>query len=125
MPDAVSSRRDFEHMITGYDASIAYVDSHVAQVLDELDRQGVLDDAAIIISADHGDAFGEHGRYPFSPIELYDMTEDPYQTRDIAAESPEIVGACSALMESWLQQQMAKSAWVCDPLSEILRERTP
>jgi arylsulfatase A-like enzyme len=63
MPGAVRSRRDFEHMVTGYDAAIAYVDHHVQLVLDELDRQGVLDDAVILISADHGDAFGEHGIY--------------------------------------------------------------
>ena len=29
MPGSVASRRDFEHMVTGYDASIAYVDHHV------------------------------------------------------------------------------------------------
>ncbi|HNT36169.1 MAG TPA: sulfatase-like hydrolase/transferase, partial [bacterium] len=63
MPGAINDRRDFEHMITGYDASIAYVDAHVKQVLDELDRQGVLEDAVIVFSADHGDAFGEHGIY--------------------------------------------------------------
>ena len=63
MPDAVTSRKDFEHMITGYDAAIRYVDHHVKIVLDELDRQGALDDAIIIITADHGDAFGEHGIY--------------------------------------------------------------
>jgi len=63
MPDAVANRGDFEHMITGYDAAIRFVDQHVKEVLDELDRQGVLDDAAVIISADHGDAFGEHGIY--------------------------------------------------------------
>ena len=63
MPGAVRSRGDLEHMVTGYDAAIAYVDQHVRTVLDELDRQGVLDDAAIIVSADHGDAFGEHGIY--------------------------------------------------------------
>lgn len=63
MPSAVSTRRDFEHMVHGYDTAIAYVDSHVKQVLDEFDRQGVLDDTAIIISGDHGDAFGEHGIY--------------------------------------------------------------
>jgi len=63
MPGSISSRQDFEHMVTGYDASIAYTDNQVMVVLDELDRQGVLDDAAIIISADHGDAFGEHGIY--------------------------------------------------------------
>jgi len=63
MPGAVKNRADFEHMITGYDASIAYVDAHVKEVLDELAAQGVLDDAVIIFSSDHGDAFGEHGIY--------------------------------------------------------------
>lgn len=63
MPGAVTSRSDFETMITGYDAAIAYVDHHINQVLDELSRQGVLEETAIIISADHADAFGEHGIY--------------------------------------------------------------
>jgi arylsulfatase A-like enzyme len=63
MPGTVSLRADFEHMVTGYDASIAYVDHYLGLVLEELDRQGVLDEAVIIISADHGDAFGEHGIY--------------------------------------------------------------
>lgn len=63
MPGSVSCRKDFEHMITGYDAAIAYVDHHVSLVLQELDRQGVLDDAVLIVSGDHGDAFGEHGIY--------------------------------------------------------------
>ena len=63
MPGAVRSRRDFEQMITGYDAEIAYTDHQIQQVLDELERQGVLDETAIIVSADHGDNFGEHGIY--------------------------------------------------------------
>jgi arylsulfatase A-like enzyme len=63
MPGTISSREDLRHAITGYDAAIAYVDHHVKAVLEELDRQGVLNDTAIIISADHGDAFGEHGIY--------------------------------------------------------------
>jgi choline-sulfatase len=63
MPGAIESRSDFEHMVTGYDAAIAYTDHHVGLVLEELNRQGVLDDCVIIVSADHGDAFGEHGIY--------------------------------------------------------------
>jgi arylsulfatase A-like enzyme len=63
MPGAVRNRAEFKHMVTGYDAAIAYVDAHVQIVLDELERQGVLDDAILIVSADHGDAFGEHGIY--------------------------------------------------------------
>ncbi|MHB9131768.1 MAG: sulfatase family protein [Armatimonadota bacterium] len=63
MPGAIRNRQDFEQMVTAYDASIAYVDAHVQEVLDELARQGVLDDAVVVISSDHGDAFGEHGIY--------------------------------------------------------------
>ena len=63
MPGAVRNRQEFEHMLTGYDAAIAYVDHHIGQILDELASQGHLEDTAIIISADHGDAFGEHGIY--------------------------------------------------------------
>ncbi len=63
MPGAVRTRQDFEQMITGYDAEIAYTDHQIQIVLDELDRQGVLDETAVIISADHGDNFGEHGIY--------------------------------------------------------------
>lgn len=61
MPDKVTTRQEWEHMVTGYDAAIAYTDHHLGLVLDELERQGILDETAIIISADHGDAFGEHG----------------------------------------------------------------
>jgi arylsulfatase A-like enzyme len=63
MPGAITSRLDWEKMINGYDSAIAYVDHHLRLVLNELERQDVLDDTAIIISADHGDAFGEHGIY--------------------------------------------------------------
>jgi len=63
MPDSISDRTDFEHMVTGYDASIAYVDHHLGIILNELDRRGLLEDTAIIISSDHGDSFGEHGIY--------------------------------------------------------------
>ena len=63
MPDGVYSRRDFEHMLTGYDASIAYVDDHIGQVLQKLKDNDMLEGTAIIISSDHGDAFGEHGIY--------------------------------------------------------------
>jgi len=63
MPGSVSNREDFEQMITGYDSSIAYVDAHIKEITDELERQGILDDTAIVISSDHGDAFGEHGIY--------------------------------------------------------------
>ncbi|MHB0876010.1 MAG: sulfatase family protein [Anaerolineae bacterium] len=63
MPDAIRTVDDFRMLIDGYDASIAYVDYHVGQVLEVLADLGVLDDTAIVVSGDHGDSFGEHGQY--------------------------------------------------------------
>ena len=63
MPGAIDNRKDFEKMITAYDASISYLDYHIKKVLDVLEESGVMEDTVIIISGDHGDAFGEHGIY--------------------------------------------------------------
>ena len=40
-----------------------YVDDHIGQVLDSLEKQGVLNDTAIIISGDHGENLGELNVY--------------------------------------------------------------
>ena len=63
MPDAIRDRADFEHLINGYDATVAYWDHHFGRLLEELRDLGLLEDTAIIVSADHGEAFGEHGLY--------------------------------------------------------------
>lgn len=63
MPDQIADRADFEHLISGYDGAIRYLDEHLGAVLELLERRGVLGETAVIISADHGEAFGELGQY--------------------------------------------------------------
>jgi arylsulfatase A-like enzyme len=63
MPPQIRTTEDLKLLVDGYDGSIAYADHHVGLVFKALDRLGVLDDTAVIISADHGDSFGEHGQY--------------------------------------------------------------
>lgn len=63
MPDLIRNRDDLNHLIDGYDAEIMYTDHHIGLLLDKLESQGLLDDTAVIISADHGEAQGEHGIY--------------------------------------------------------------
>ena len=46
-----------------YDGLIAYLDDATRRLLEELDRRGVLDNTVVIITADHGDQFGEHGKW--------------------------------------------------------------
>ena len=46
-----------------YDACIAYLDEQLGRLLGELERQGLLADTEVIITSDHGEAFGEHGLF--------------------------------------------------------------
>jgi arylsulfatase A-like enzyme len=43
-----------------YDAALAYLDARVGELLDELDRRQLLNDTLLVITADHGEEFGEH-----------------------------------------------------------------
>ncbi len=45
-----------------YDANLKFTDEHLGRLLDYLTSSGLIDKTAIIISADHGEEFGEHGQ---------------------------------------------------------------
>jgi arylsulfatase A-like enzyme len=44
-----------------YDAELFYTDKHIGRLLDELARLPGGDRTIVVITSDHGDAFGEHG----------------------------------------------------------------
>lgn len=44
-----------------YDGCIAYLDSQLGRLLRELGRRGLLENTLVVITADHGDEFAEHG----------------------------------------------------------------
>ena len=44
-----------------YDAEVAYLDTALGELLDALQAQGALDDAIVVLTADHGEEFLEHG----------------------------------------------------------------
>jgi arylsulfatase len=46
---------------THYAASVQQIDAEIGQILETLERQGLLDNTIIIFSADHGDYLGDHG----------------------------------------------------------------
>lgn len=47
--------------IDAYDGGIYYADQQINDLLNELDRRGVLDNTIVVITSDHGELFGEHG----------------------------------------------------------------
>jgi arylsulfatase A-like enzyme len=46
-----------------YDQAIATIDNDIAQLLRALDERGLLENTIVVVTADHGEAFGEHGIY--------------------------------------------------------------
>ena len=62
-PAEIASRDDYRRWIDGYDTGIRYADMHLGLILEELEKQGVLDETAIIISSDHSENQGELNVY--------------------------------------------------------------
>lgn len=63
MPEAIRTRADYEHLINGFDGTIMYWDTLFGELLATLDELGIAEETAIIVSADHGESFGENGSY--------------------------------------------------------------
>lgn len=63
IPDAIASQDDYKRWIDGYDTGIRYMDEHIGQLLECLERLEVLQDTVIIVSADHGENQGELNIY--------------------------------------------------------------
>lgn len=59
----VPSARDVEHLVALYDGEIAYWDAMFGSMLDYLQARGLLSNALVIVTSDHGDMFGEHGKW--------------------------------------------------------------
>jgi len=60
-----------EHLEALYDGEITFWDEHFGALVSELRRRGLYDDLTIVITADHGEEFGEHGGF-FHGTTLYD-----------------------------------------------------
>lgn len=53
-----SEERDF--LVSRYDGEIAFVDAQLGRLLRWLEAEALLDGMLVIVTADHGEAFGEH-----------------------------------------------------------------
>lgn len=52
---------DIRLEMAGYDGAIAYLDTELSRLFDELERRSILDQTLVIVTSDHGEEFGEHG----------------------------------------------------------------
>jgi len=61
-----------------YDNSIHFVDRVIGFLLAELDERGLRDRTLVVVAADHGEAFGEHGREGHARDIYGEVTEVPF-----------------------------------------------
>lgn len=52
--------RELEAITGVYDAALADLDAATGDLLDELDRRGILDDTIVVLTSDHGENLGDH-----------------------------------------------------------------
>jgi len=52
-----------EELIALYDGEILYMDHYIGRLLHELKADNLYDETMIIVTADHGELFGEHGKF--------------------------------------------------------------
>jgi arylsulfatase len=55
--------RDVQHLVALYDGEITYWDHHLGEMLATLDDLRLLDNGIVIVTSDHGEMFGEHGKW--------------------------------------------------------------
>ncbi len=56
-----------------YDGEIAFVDRELARLLKAIRDRGALDNTVVLVTADHGESFGEHGEWTHG-VFIYDAT---------------------------------------------------
>jgi hypothetical protein len=78
-----------------YDDKVTQVDDYIRRLYVELDRKGYLEDAIVIVTADHGEGLGErhwgHGRFLYTedirvPLLIDDDLAVHYARLDVAAQ---------------------------------------
>jgi arylsulfatase A-like enzyme len=69
-PVRLQQKKDF--VVELYDAGIRSADNGIANLVSHLRRMNMWDECALVLTADHGEEFLDHGRRYHAPVSLYD-----------------------------------------------------
>lgn len=62
-PGELEDLDDLKKLVDGYDCGIRFMDQHIGGIIKLLKKENIYDNTAIIVTADHGENFGELGIY--------------------------------------------------------------
>jgi len=71
-----------------YDGEVAYMDAEVGALLDGLEERGLLDEAVVVITADHGEEFEDHGGFEHGHTLYDELLQVPLVVRRPAGATP-------------------------------------
>jgi len=57
------SEGDVPDMEYVYDCTVRFVDEQIGRLVDRLEAEGELENSMIVVTGDHGEGFGEHGKF--------------------------------------------------------------
>ena len=144
LPQAVVDRE-----MEQYDGALAYLDDQIGKLIEELDRRHLLDHTIVLLTADHGEEFGEHGMFdhgnslyrPSVQVPLLvayrgvvpqgGKVDQPVTLRDVAATLADLAGLPggvpgSSLARFWLETDSVQPRTESPVISEVSKGiRTP
>jgi arylsulfatase A-like enzyme len=62
VPSGLGSRSRLGDLVRAYRGEVRYTDAELGRLLDSLREDGRLDRIALVVTSDHGEAFGDHGQ---------------------------------------------------------------
>jgi arylsulfatase A-like enzyme len=107
MPVSFDDPENVRHLNDGYDAAIRKVDAEIRRLLDALEAHGVREETAVVVTADHGEALGEHGIYA-----EHAMAHPPCQRVPMVVDAPDRTASGAAVEEQVYQFDLVPT--LCD-----------
>jgi choline-sulfatase len=124
-----------------YDSELAFVDLQVGAILKALERTGLADSTIVVLAADHGDEFKEHGHYYHSK-NLYNqvlriplivhvpgapprVVSEPVSLADLAPTLVDLVGLAAPEGQNGRSQAAAVLGTGAPTLRPVLSELIP
>ena len=100
------SEREREHFLSQYDGGIAYMDWAIGEFSQELKQQGLYDNTLLIVTSDHGEAFGEkallgHGVSVYqNQVHVPLLIKYPHDTGKVVDEPVSLVDLMPTVLET-------------------------
>ncbi|ACV12302.1 sulfatase [Halorhabdus utahensis DSM 12940] len=91
------SEDDVGRALNLYDGEILYTDALIEEFITELDRRDHLEDTLVLITADHGDLFGEYDSFAHPRYVYPELTRVPLLVRTPETQTGRVQGACSTV----------------------------